>query len=57
MRFLGGEMGWVNWVVEERKAGAEEVQGVLVVAMGVGGWMFCIRSKTWLQWVFFSVRR
>jgi hypothetical protein len=40
VRFLGGEMGWANRVVEEPKARVEEVRGVLMFTIGIDGWAF-----------------
>jgi hypothetical protein len=40
VRFLGGEMGWVNRVVEEPKARVEEVRGVLMFTIGIDEWAF-----------------
>jgi hypothetical protein len=40
VRFLGGKMGWAKRDVEERKACAEEVQGVLMFTIWIDGWPF-----------------
>jgi hypothetical protein len=42
--------------MEERKGRAEEVRGVLMFNIGIDGWPFRTRSKSWFQWMFFPVR-
>jgi hypothetical protein len=49
VRFLGGKMGWAKRDVEERKARAEELQGVLMFNIGIDGWPFRTLSRS-LSW-------
>jgi hypothetical protein len=46
VRFLGGEMGWANRVMEERKARAEEMQRRSMFTIGTDGWAFRTLSES-----------